>query len=255
MGSVIQTGKEYIKLLTPPLFLNVYRAFKNDSNSGLAQDHNLSNKPNLPQLDLAEIFPGIEQITVSLPVTQIERQSGMLPLRELLTLSAICQYIKPQRVFEIGTFKGASTLMIAMSTPPETKISTLDLPEPSEATKYPLDIGDITGKHYQIGEFYKASEFSMKVEQLYGDSGLFDFQPFYNTEDLIFIDGSHSYENVKADTENAYKMLRSGGVILWDDYHPEWGPGVIRALQEIKDKSLFQIKGTRFVVYKDNGLS
>jgi predicted O-methyltransferase YrrM len=42
--------------------------------------------------------------------------------------------------------------------------------------------------------------------------------------DLVFVDGAHSYEYVKNDTEKGWEMLRPGGIIAWHDCtpnHPE----------------------------------
>jgi len=36
--------------------------------------------------------------------------------------------------------------------------------------------------------------------------------------DLIFIDGSHYYEYVKSDTQNALGCLTAGGLVVWHDY-------------------------------------
>lgn len=53
---------------------------------------------------------------------------------------------------------------------------------------------------------------------------------------LVFIDGSHEYENVKVDIFNAWKFLSPGGVLVLDDVHGFPGvidfPGVLRAAQE-----------------------
>lgn len=104
---------------------------------------------------------------------------------------------------------------------------------------------------FTVGELYRGTESETKIHQLYGDSGVFDFEGFYGKVNLVFVDGNHTYENVKTDSENAFRILSSGGVIIWDDYHAEWGPGVIRALHEITDKRLYQVIGTRFAVYLD----
>jgi len=46
---------------------------------------------------------------------------------------------------------------------------------------------------------------------------------------LIFIDGSHEYEDVKSDIEKAFKLLKKPGVIFFDDLN--W-PDVARAVKE-----------------------
>jgi hypothetical protein len=73
------------------------------------------------------------------------------------------------------------------------------------------------------------------IVQLYGDSGTFDFSPYYGNVDFMFIDGSHAYDYVKNDTLAALKMVRVGGTIIWHDYRRTGFtpfPGVLRALTE-----------------------
>jgi predicted O-methyltransferase YrrM len=58
-------------------------------------------------------------------------------------------------------------------------------------------------------------------------AGLFKENHF----DMIFIDGSHVYENVLEDIRNYYPKLRKGGALLLHDYSDTY-PGVQRAVQE-----------------------
>ncbi len=241
--------KLLLKRLAPPVLLDCYRAaqklfFQSESDR-------CSGVSGIPKRTLAELFPGIERTTVRLPVRQLQRESGMLPLTELLTLAAICEYSRPRKVFEIGTYRGASTLIMAIHTTADAEIFTLDLPGVGATTRCRLENGDITGVPFDLGEFYRGSGFEGRINQLYGDSAEFAFEPFYNQMDLVFIDGNHNYENVKLDSENAFRLLRANGVIIWDDYHAEWGPGVMRALHELEGRTLYQISGTRFAVYMD----
>ena len=53
--------------------------------------------------------------------------------------------------------------------------------------------------------------------------------------DLIYIDASHEYAPVKEDINLYWDILKNGGTMIGDDYHPEW-PGVIRAVNELSDK-------------------
>ncbi len=52
--------------------------------------------------------------------------------------------------------------------------------------------------------------------------------------DFAYLDGDHSYEGVKADLAGVFPLMKSGGVIMMDDYHRRgwWGDAVIRAAQE-----------------------
>jgi predicted O-methyltransferase YrrM len=46
---------------------------------------------------------------------------------------------------------------------------------------------------------------------------------------LIYIDGSHEYEDVKADCRNYWPLLQEGGVMFGDDF--DW-PTVAQAVRE-----------------------
>ena len=43
---------------------------------------------------------------------------------------------------------------------------------------------------------------------------------------MVFIDGAHTYEYVKKDTETALQLVNPGGYLVWHDYfvfHPDYG--------------------------------
>jgi predicted O-methyltransferase YrrM len=52
------------------------------------------------------------------------------------------------------------------------------------------------------------------------------------TLDLVFIDGDHGHEAVKADILAWLPKLKPGGLIAGDDYSPHW-PGVVQAVDEL----------------------
>ncbi|MGH9970098.1 MAG: O-methyltransferase [Pyrinomonadaceae bacterium] len=243
-----KSWSERIKPLLPPLLLRIYRqarygdAYRRANTSVLDRlaietgDVEFT----LPPGTLSELFPGINSVLVTTPVSELYRPRDMVvPLAELLTLAAICRHKRPRRVFEIGTHTGSSTLAMAINVPDQTEILTLDL-EPSET----------------VGSAYRNTEHSSKIRQLYGNSKTFDYAPFLGSVDLIFIDADHTYDGVKSDTEKAFQLLRPGGVIVWDDYrwldcHVEV-VGVTLFLNEFQTRrSIFNIAGTRFAIYVD----
>lgn len=238
--------KDWVKLLTPPLLVEGCRKIR----SLITAPVDAGNMTTLlPIYPLPQMFPSTAVSSVAIPWSALVMEYGSLPFPEWLTLSTLCQCLKPKRVFEIGTFKGSSTLALAANTPEGTEIFTLDLdPNKRDQIKLPLAIGELAGVSFVVGEHYRGTPFEPKIHPLYGDSASFDFRPYEKGVDLVFIDGNHSYENVKLDSENAFRMLRPGGIIVWDDYSPGWD--VVRYLNEIqKQKTLAQISGTRFAVY------
>ena len=44
--------------------------------------------------------------------------------------------------------------------------------------------------------------------------------PFGTVFDIIFIDASHDFEDVKQDFENSIKVLNTNGIIIFDDTDP-----------------------------------
>ena len=49
--------------------------------------------------------------------------------------------------------------------------------------------------------------------------------------DFIFVDGAHSYDYVKNDSQKAWQMLRSGGIVAWHDCRVA-DPDVVKFLLE-----------------------
>ena len=199
----------------------------------------------LPVIKLHELCPGIESL--ELPLTVSFPEGYELPTNEYVCLAGLIGYLKPGKVFEIGTYKGRTTRLIAELTPERCQIYTLDLPPRLM----------VSGAYFSeerpelIGEEFRNHPLRTKIIQLHGDSRSFDFRPFYGQMNFIFVDGDHSYEVVKRDTAQALRMVKSGGVIVWDDYFPGSTPGVVRCVNELAGtKPIHRISGTRFAYYR-----
>lgn len=246
--------KQWLPPITLKLFKKLYEGIISTTGTQAVKRNELTPQPVLPKAALEELFPGINSKEVTIAISQIYQQHYWAsPLAERLHLAAICQHIKPLRIFEIGTYTGSSTLAMAMNASAETEIFTLDL-APS------IQVGNQEGSLFQVGLSYQKTPFEKQIHQLFGDTRTFDYSPFYGTVDVVFIDAVHIYEFVKKDTEEAFKMLKPGGIIIWDDYlwderYPECA-GVTRCINELSNsKKCFQVSGTRFAVHIDNSSS
>ncbi len=242
--------KEWTKNWVPAIFLTLYRRIRRHRSASLPP-----RQFNLPTLALDELFPGIDSTMLNIEASVLHDNDVMvLPLRELLTLAALCKHVEPRRIFEIGTYAGLSTLVMAMNTPEQSEIFTLDLEPPAREThQHGLGTGGFTA--FTVGAYYSNTLFAGKVQQLFGNSRIFDYSAFNNTIDLVFVDADHSYDFVKVDTANAFNLLSSHGIIIWDDYiwderHPECA-GVARCIHELQQfKGIYRIAGTRFAIYR-----
>lgn len=212
-------------------------------------------KPKLP-------FISWEQVASSKPIrlAELEVKTGNMPVRELSLICGIIRKEKPLSIFEIGTMNGRTTLNMALNSPEACTIYTLDLPKDElNRTQYHISkrFRKLVDKEISGELFLNQSAVDIpeknKITQLLGDSGKFDFSPYYNSIDFIFIDGSHDYEYVLNDSEVALKLLREEkGVILWHDYRN--GMEVVKAIEAFKkrhpDLEIYHIRDTAFAYLK-----
>jgi predicted O-methyltransferase YrrM len=167
-----------------------------------------------------------------------------------LVLAAMCKLLQCRTVFEIGTYLGQTTWVVAHNNP-QAHVFTLDLPslDAVQHLRY-----QVTDPEYFVawnrGARFLGTPEAAQITQLFGDSATFDFSPYYGQVDLVFIDGSHSYEYVRSDTEAALRMLSDRGTVVWDDYL--YYPGIYRVVTELAsrlDRPIFHIVGTRLAIY------
>ena len=139
-----------------------------------------------------------------------------------------------------------------MNAPEDALVYTLDLPPDDRRTQHPLQIGGVEALASSVGQRYRGTPSASRIRQLYGDSAVFDFSPYAARAGLIYVDGNHEYANVRTDSQTALRCLAPGGVILWDDYHPVYGPGVMQALHELPAE-VVRIQGTRLAACRGAG--
>jgi hypothetical protein len=71
----------------------------------------------------------------------------------------------------------------------------------------------------QIGRYYLEKGFGNRVCQIYGYSRQWETSNYHDGFfDSALIDGGHSEDVVKNDTQKALKLLRSEGMIMWHDF-------------------------------------
>lgn len=182
----------------------------------------------IPSIDLLDICSGSQRWAMqSFPSVG----ASVSPM-ECAALAALANLVAAKRIFEFGTYKGVSTTQLALNIAPGGMIFTLDLPEDHPAYSLPIPKLD---EQKIAAEGAKGSLIPVdlldRITFLKSDSATFDEKPYHGTIDLVFVDGAHSYEYVKNDTEKGWLMLRSGGGIAWHDCVPSH-PEVVRYIKE-----------------------
>jgi hypothetical protein len=208
--------------------------------------------PVLDHPELAAFLGCNETREIALPPIDTISLSGLGFVIPYTLLATIVSAINPKKIFETGTFRGVGTLTMALNAP-EANIYTLDLPEQyTEAEVKTLSKGDkewVRLSRTSTGFAFQGHPAAARIHQLRGNSLTFEPPAELQNTDLCFIDGGHSYECIKADTETALKILSPNGVIVWDDY--TWFiDGVSQYLTELRHTlPLYRIAGSQLVIY------
>jgi len=168
----------------------------------------------------------------------IERMSGYgsyqidgYQVNYLFGLNDICKkFINfDSLVLELGSNDGVSTSLFSKYAK---KVIAVDMVMTDKLYSLLSDTNNI--------EFYKMS--------------FIEFYEKYNNEkyDLIYIDGSHEYIDIKEDIINFRNLLKENGIICGHDYNSSC-PGVIKAVNEIFGEENIKIySDSSWVVEKNN---
>lgn len=185
----------------------------------------------LPVMDVQEYFKKVVKEDLKIKGISIPENnyvSGNITSMETTVICMICANMQPNRVLELGTFNGRTTTNIADNIPYDSSIITVDLPEERKSdTKFELagikknQNGDdelgFVGHNRKLFQNYPL-ELQGKIRQFWMDTAEFPVNTYKNYFDLIFIDASHTYDNVINDTQNMMQCLAKGGILLWHDY-------------------------------------
>lgn len=149
-------------------------------------------------------------------------------------------------IVEIGSFKGKSTACLALGSPRSTRIYAIDT---FKGNKKDF----IEGKQFKGGSFYNEFEKNLKeIKHFYKIKPLKGFSSDFGKSwekpiDLLFIDGSHVYEDVKKDFLLFYPWVKRGGIIALHDVTPKT-PGVYKVWNRYVKEKLSSY-GNKFNLY------
>jgi len=201
-----------------------------------------------------ELVPDIDEQRIMLSHCFSADTSSLFP-RELLFLAALIRHLEPHTLFEFGTSLGRTTLNLALNSPADARIYTLDLPLDFAilSTRHELLRNE---KHIALSDrsfvAFDGTPEASRIKRIFRDSAKFKTDDLRRGVDFVFIDGSHSFEYVKNDSEKAFEMLASNGTIVWHDFTNgyQW-PGVKRYLLSLADDyDLRRVWATNLVVFR-----
>jgi hypothetical protein len=150
----------------------------------------------LPPISVEEIVT----VPVEFKIYRPDSWCCSMSLSEISALCYLVAYRKPRKILEVGTYRGLTTLNLALNAP--------------QAEVHTVDITDAWGSYY-----YAERPEIGNIKQHHGDSNTFDFRTQVGPGvDFCLIDGGHSYAQVRNDTLKALPLMVDDGILLWDDY-------------------------------------
>lgn len=204
-------------------------------------------------------FKSPVDLNLYLPSSEI----GSLTMLEATMIVAILKIFDPKNIFEFGTFLGYTTALLSRNSNHNSTVYSLDLDlNQSEAIDLTalnhsdLLSNDIINDAFlsQVqslkGEYYLSGLeeiFKKKIKLLKDNSLKININELglLKQIDFCFIDGGHTYEIIKSDTEKAFSMCKNNSIIIWHDFNSKIHGDVTLFLNEISNNiPIFHISNT-----------
>jgi SAM-dependent methyltransferase len=168
--------------------------------------------------------------------------------------------VRPKTIIEVGSWKGASAVHMA-ALAPEADILCIDTWLGSVEAYYPLTLTQRIHKSLRLRDGWPQLyyTFASNIVRHVGRervcplalpssvaAELLRVKAF--VADVVYIDGSHKYRDVKRDLEDYFPLVRPGGILFGDDYD---NAEVRRAVEEVFPcEDEYRTIGEKFIVRK-----
>jgi predicted O-methyltransferase YrrM len=170
-------------------------------------------------------------------------------MRDKVSTEALLDLIKElgdnsdKRMIEIGSFVGESTVLFAQSFGSVTAIDPfMEGYDNGDTTSYQFDFSNVYETYIERTKDYT----NIKTLKITSDEGYKVLK--YNEFDFVYIDGVHTYDQVKKDIQNYLPFIKKGGVIGGHDYVQGWS-GVMKAVDEVLGKPDKTFKDGSWIKY------
>lgn len=174
---------------------------------------------------------------------------GTSHISDLLLLKQLARKYDDCSFLEIGSWRGES---IANVSDVAAKCVSVTLPDVE------MEQVEMGGKYIGLhGIFSKDIE---NIETIRQNSQTFDFNSLNTKFDLIFVDGDHTYNGVKTDTEKVFNLRKNeNSIIVWHDYGFSFETvrhsvlkGILDGIPRDKHRNLYHVSNTMCAVYVEN---
>ena len=193
-----------------------YLSFKN----GMIRsaDRIFQNKdPVFEVLDWQSLGAGLK-FDVTVPVVSFSRSTIA---EEKLCLGMFLKLQDPDTIFEFGTYRGATTLLLFKNASERARIFSFDIPSDIDSSPS-IDRSDFIDlqanglKDSFSREFIPRSD---RVRQIYADLTAVDWKRIRALPEpgFVFIDADHSYEGCLRDTRNILEWVGDDAMVVWHD--------------------------------------
>ena len=157
----------------------------------------------------------------------------MTPYNDALALVSILVAEHPTDVLEIGTYMGTplGLWQKILRMQPFTRLIYLRIFRATRiVTAHPKDDHHLIVRRVLGREFKGQLCEERIVRQHFGDTAIIDFARI-GRPTFFFIDGTHTYEHCKSDSEKCLAVCPHGGTVFWHDCD-ELHPGVVKFVSE-----------------------
>jgi predicted O-methyltransferase YrrM len=145
--------------------------------------------------------------------------------------------------FESGTAKGFSAIIAAKAITNSRKIPnivTIDIL--GNEKRYWNAFGDFNGKRTRMDLLSEHKDLVSSINFVKMRSRKLNKKNFDNTKiDLAFLDGPHTYADVKHEFRYVINRLEKNGIVFFDDYNHSRYPGIVKFVGEIDSNNISYI--------------